>query len=287
MDAIVEARRTYAHALVAKAGVTMPALEEAFARVPREAFLGDGPWLVGEPGSGTYVATPDASPVHLYRDVLIAIDAARELNNGQPSAHVKWIAAAAPAPGESVFHLGTGTGYYTAILAELVGPRGHVVGCEIAPGLAARARANLAPWPWASVIDGDGTSTGGMHDVIYVSAGATHPRREWLDALTPAGRLVMPITVHSPRFPSHGVGWMVRIDRTAPVVDRRDGGPWPLTMVTQAGFIDCANTRDESLEPALRRMFAITDPLVVVREAHAPGDACIVHTAGCCIQRAQ
>ena len=281
--------------------MTMPAIADAFARVPREAFLGDGPWLIGEPGSGTYVATPDASPVHLYRDVLIAIDAARELNNGQPSAHVKWIAAAAPAPGESAFHLGTGTGYYTAILAELVGPRGRVVGCEIDPALAARARANLAAWPWASVIDGDGTATGGMHDVIYVSAGATHPRREWLDALTPGGRLVMPITVHSPRFPSHGVGLMVRIDRPAPpsggadargspVIERPappSGGPWPLTTVTQAGFIDCANTRDESLEPALRRMFAITDPLVVVREPHAPGDACLVHTAACCIQRAQ
>ena len=35
------------------------------------------------------------------------------------------IAAAAPQPGEHVVHVGAGVGYYTAILAELVGRYGE------------------------------------------------------------------------------------------------------------------------------------------------------------------
>ncbi len=266
-------RRDYAAALVLKAGVSSPPIYEAFAAVPREAFLGAPPWQIGIPPTMTYVATDDLA--RLYEDVVVAIDPVRQLNNGQPSAHVKWLAAAAPAPGDAVFHLGTGTGYYTAILAELVGPGGRVVGCEIDRELAARARANLAPWRHASVIDGDGSAPGGSYDVIYVSAGATAPRPEWLAALRSGGRLVLPLTVHMPQFPSHGVGLMVRIEHR--------GVSWPLTTVTQVGFFDCVAARDPALEPALRKMFAVTEPLVIVREPHAPRDGCLVHTAWCCI----
>ena len=55
------------------------------------------------------------------------------------------IHCAAPASGEHVVHIGTGTGYYTAILAHLVGPSGWVTGIEYDCELAARAKANLAP----------------------------------------------------------------------------------------------------------------------------------------------
>jgi hypothetical protein len=42
---------------------------------------------------GIYEATANADPRHLYADVLVAIDAARCLNNGQPSALARWIDA--------------------------------------------------------------------------------------------------------------------------------------------------------------------------------------------------
>ena len=40
-----------------------------------------------------YSTTPDADPAQLYQDVLVAIDASRNLNNGHPSSLALWIAA--------------------------------------------------------------------------------------------------------------------------------------------------------------------------------------------------
>ena len=45
----------------------------------------------------------------------------RGINNGQPSLHGKSIAALELKEGEMVVQIGAGAGYYTAILAELVG----------------------------------------------------------------------------------------------------------------------------------------------------------------------
>ena len=53
--------------------------------------------------------------------MLVAIDAERGINNGQPSLHAQSIAALELKEGETVVQIGAGAGYYTAILAELVG----------------------------------------------------------------------------------------------------------------------------------------------------------------------
>ena len=81
-----EARRSYAEELRSTARVTEPAVVEAFAAVPRERFVGSGPWRILSPlAMGEYWTTEDADPRHLYHDVLVAIDEVQRLNNGQPS----------------------------------------------------------------------------------------------------------------------------------------------------------------------------------------------------------
>ena len=87
------------------------------------------------------------TPARLYEDVLVAIDVERGINNGQPSLHAQSIDALGLKEGETVVQIGAGAGYYTAILAELVGPTGRVIAYEIAPDIAARAAANLARYP--------------------------------------------------------------------------------------------------------------------------------------------
>jgi protein-L-isoaspartate(D-aspartate) O-methyltransferase len=62
-------------------------------------------------------------------------------------------------PGEHVLHLGCGTGYYTAIIAELVGSTGRVTAVEIDLTLAQKTRAALADWPQVKVIQADGAHT--------------------------------------------------------------------------------------------------------------------------------
>ena len=79
-------RRAYAMQIAAAANVLYGPVEDAFAAVPREAFLGPGPWPVYRL-LRRYVPTPSADPVYLYTDDLVGIDPERHINNGQPSLH--------------------------------------------------------------------------------------------------------------------------------------------------------------------------------------------------------
>ena len=117
-------RRTFAKRITAAGGVSNPRVEAAFAVVAREDFhraraVADralGRRLSHDAGFRPGLPTPT--------DV-IGILPERNLNNGPPSIHAALIAAAtAPQLGEQVVHLGAGVGYYTAILAELIGATG-------------------------------------------------------------------------------------------------------------------------------------------------------------------
>jgi protein-L-isoaspartate(D-aspartate) O-methyltransferase len=168
----------------------------AFATVPREQFVGPGPWRIKSPMDlAEYWTTDDDDPSHVYHDVLIALDESRGINNGQPSLWVYLFDHLDLMPGEQVLHLGCGTGYYTAIVAELVGLAGRVTAVEIDATLAQRARAALVNWPQVRVIEADGARNSFEPvDAILASAGATHPPLSWLEALRPEGRLLFPMT---------------------------------------------------------------------------------------------
>jgi protein-L-isoaspartate(D-aspartate) O-methyltransferase len=116
-------RRAYAKRVMFAAGSSDRRVEAAFAAVPREKFLGPGPWQIVRWGfvsnSRDYVTTPSADPVYIYDDVVVALLPERNLNNGQPSLHAWLVASAAPKAGEHVVHIGVGFGYYT--LAHMVG----------------------------------------------------------------------------------------------------------------------------------------------------------------------
>ena len=246
-------RRTYAKQVLAEAQVEDPRIEAAFATVPREDFLGTGPWSIPRWLIGP-VHTPTPDPIYLYSDKVVQIVPERHLNNGLPSAHAKWIAAARPVDGEHVVHIGTGTGYYTAILAHLVGPAGSVTGIEIDPGLAARAQANLYSHPNVRVIHGDGVLTPfAAADIVYVSAGATRPPDVWLDGLSEGGQLVLPLTTNDgfisadPDAPPDRLGAMFLFERQSPDVLAQ----W----ISPAAFIPCASARDLQSEAALAEAF--------------------------------
>ena len=141
-------RQRYAEEIRANANVTTPALLKAFAAVSREEFVGPVPWKVLSrvPGQMQPQVDEVTDPAELYHDVAIVLDPSCSLTNGNPGTLAPWLEALNLSTGKSVFHLGCGTGYYTAIMAELVGPRGHVTAVEIDPVLAAQARANLSTY---------------------------------------------------------------------------------------------------------------------------------------------
>ena len=187
-------RRAYAKQILAAARISDSRIEAAFAEVRREDFLGPGPWQMFRLPSA-YVASPSADPVYVYVDQLVGLIPERIINNGQPSLHAILIAAAQIKPSEHVLHVGAGTGYYTAIMAHLVGPTGKVTAIEYDAALAARARACLSGRLNVSMLEGDGSSAPfDAADVIYVNAGVTHPADTWLDGLSDGGRLILPLT---------------------------------------------------------------------------------------------
>jgi len=212
-------RRRYAEeirdVLKARFGMALSKpLVDAFGKVSREHFLGPGPWVVRRITKnirGRFTCwlhrsdpiddTTTADPEHLYRhDAIVAIDVSRGLNNGQPSGLASWIQLLELRRGDRVLHVGCGVGYYTAIMAEVVGPTGQVIGIEIDPGLAARACQNLTYLEHVKIVHGDGGEyVAGPTDAIFVNAGTTHPRRAWLDSLQLGGRLIIPLTTENGR----------------------------------------------------------------------------------------
>lgn len=246
-------RAAYAKQILATARVSDPRLETAFGTVLREDFLGPGPWPILR-WQGEYVPTPDADPVYLYTNDLVGIVPERHLNNGQPSLHAHLIHRASPAEGEHVVHIGTGSGYYTAILAHLVGPSGRLTGIEYDGELATRARANLATTPNVEIIEGDGALIGfDQADVIYVNAGCTHPVENWLDRLADGGRLILPMTSDQ-GFASASPAQMARAGAVFRIERRADD--YFVNWISGVAIFPCAGSRDEVAERALAEAFA-------------------------------
>ncbi len=247
-------RAAYAKQILAAANVRDARLAAAFAAVPRENFLGRGPWLIVRWGTRDYVPTPDADPVYLYTDDLVALLPERRLNNGQPSLHAHLMHRASPATGEHVVHVGTGTGYYTAILAHLVGPSGRVTGIEYDPDLAERARTNLAPYANVRIREGDGTRLSfDAADVIYVNAGCTRPAERWLDSLADGGRLILPLTSDQ----GFKVGTPEQLARAGAVFRvQRKAADYDVGWISAVAIIPCDGGRDEVSEKALAEAFA-------------------------------
>lgn len=247
-----EVRRRYAERMLRGIEGDTQRLRDAFADTAREDFVGTPPWPLLGHEVGRVLAD---DPRELYRDVLVGLDVERGINNGQPSLHARCLVACAPQPGETALHIGAGTGYYSAMLAQLVGAHGRVIAYEIEPDLAARAAAHLAPWPQAEVRAVSGVAPPlPPADVIYVNAGATHPVAAWLDALRDGARLLFPLT------PDDGSGSML-------LVTRLGAGRYAARALMRVAFIGCVGARDAAASAALRAAFAKSS-IDAVRSLH-------------------
>lgn len=239
MNSVSDHRRFYAEFIVKSSGSSDVRLINAFAAIPREDFVGPGPWSVFV-GSG-YIPTISDDPRLLYQDILIGLATDRKINNGQPSLHARCLLAAAPCEGESVVHLGAGTGYYSAVLAALVGQNGSVLAVEREEDLAGRAITSLQPYANVQVCVGSAAEIAiPACDVIYVNAGATHPPDAWLDALRVGGRLVFPLT------PNEGFGVML-------LITRKNENVYAANAFVRAAFIPCIGARDDAASASLTR----------------------------------
>jgi protein-L-isoaspartate(D-aspartate) O-methyltransferase len=284
MDRLSNIRRQYAEEICAAANLRSEALVDAFATVPRERFLGPGPWqilsterslrrrLTRSPSAG-YQTTPDSDPKHLYQNVLVAIDPSRHLNNGLPSGIAFWLDALDLHPGDHALHVGCGPGYYTAIMAEVVGPAGHITGVEIDADLALRARQNLAYLGNVEVLHGDASEgPDAPFDAIFINAGVSHPRDVWLDSLKPGGRLILPLTT------DEGKGGMLK-------VERGERG-YAARFISTVSVFPCVGSRDAELSRRLRCALAggLSKSVKSLRRGgHKADGTCWLHGEGFCL----
>src|SRR3989338_696995 len=84
---------------------------------------------------------PDKLKMQSYEDIPLPILRGKTIS--QPSTVMMMTHALELKPGEKVFEVGTGSGYQTAIIAKIVGPKGKVITTEVVPELVSFAKQNL------------------------------------------------------------------------------------------------------------------------------------------------
>jgi protein-L-isoaspartate(D-aspartate) O-methyltransferase len=155
------------------------ALDAAFAAQPRARFL--------PVGSRRYADVDEPVPI------------GHGQTNSQPSTVRDMLALLDVRPGMRVLDVGAGSGWTTALLAELTGPTGSVLGLERVPALVATGAANLADAhvPWARLRQADSDRLGAPDeapfDRVLVSAMASRLPTDLVAQLAPGGVMVAPV----------------------------------------------------------------------------------------------
>lgn len=160
---------------IVRRGLEAPALLEAFRRVPRHRFV------------------PTSLRNDAYRDCPLPIGENQTIS--QPYMVASMTSAARLVPGEKVLEIGTGSGYQTAILAEMGMNVYTVERIEVLSMRAQRVLKRLK-YPKIHFLVGDGTlgwTAESPFDAILVTAGAPSAPQPLLDQLAQNGRLVVPI----------------------------------------------------------------------------------------------
>jgi protein-L-isoaspartate(D-aspartate) O-methyltransferase len=152
-----------------------PKVRDAMLRVPRERFVPPDLW----PHAHDNRPLPIGHGQTISQPLIVAV-----------MTHLLRLA-----PGARVLDVGTGSGYQTAILAELVA---EVVTIEVVEPLARDARARLEALGYGNIEYHVGDGAAGWaprapYDGILVSAAAPTIPPALLEQLRPGGRLVIPL----------------------------------------------------------------------------------------------
>lgn len=279
-----QARQAYVAEIRLDGGAQRPDVRRVFATVPREHFYGPGPWRFAlrsmeAAQSSTYLTTDDADPCSIYRNASIPLDESRQLLSGHPGLVARYLDHLAVQHGEHVLHLGSGSGYFTALLAELVGPTGRVEATEADPRLATLAQTNLADRSNVTLVNTTSTpGEDGCADAMLMSFGVTHIEPQWLDRLRDGGRLLVSLTV--PMGPTQGFGLLFKVTR--------ESETFKATLLQPTAGFSGVGVRDATMEQLLAQAMqtgAIAQATEMRRDVHAPTSTCVLHRDGACLSR--
>jgi protein-L-isoaspartate(D-aspartate) O-methyltransferase len=136
--------------------------------------------------------------------------------------------------GDSVLEIGTGSGYSTALLANLVGSTGKIVSIDIVPELVTRASSIFTEQglEYVKVMQGDGRK-GAIHEgpfdriILWATAACIHS--ELIEQLSSDGIMVAPINL----LPLLGSTVVVRLKRSDGILIGE--------RITPGGFVNLSN----------------------------------------------
>lgn len=105
-----------------------------------------------------------------------------------------------PKKGEKILEIGSGSGWQTALLSDIVGNKGKITAIERIPELVEDAKKHLARYPRLKtrfeMLEGDaskGYEPNAPYDKIIAAASADKLPKEWKDQLKIGGIIVAPV----------------------------------------------------------------------------------------------
>jgi len=164
--------------LVLESNIKNEIIKKAFLTVKREKFL------------------PNHQKIHAYHDRPL------EIGNGQTISAPHMVAIMCESldihKGHKILEIGAGSGYHAAIVAQLVGEKGHVYTIERFEELASNAEHNLrsSGTTNTTVVVGDGSkglTDYAPYDRIYVTCAAPSIPQPLIDQLKDFGKLLIPV----------------------------------------------------------------------------------------------
>jgi protein-L-isoaspartate(D-aspartate) O-methyltransferase len=238
----------YVSDLVSSGAVTSEAVKRAFSRVKRHRFLDHWYRLEGGAQQIEWALVPfdrdrpdDASLEQIYSDrsLVTRIDGFCATSSTTAPQLMAWMLEALELrPGLRVLEIGTGTGYNTALLAELVGDPGLVYTMELQQEVVDQARLSLEAEGYGGVhaVAGDGFHgfpTGAPYDRIIATVGCSDVSPRWVEQLAEDGIMVVPLQ-HGASHP------LIRVTRSR--ADRALGRVVGSSQFMDvAGMLACAN----------------------------------------------
>ncbi|BCX05612.1 MAG: hypothetical protein KatS3mg053_3550 [Candidatus Roseilinea sp.] len=196
----IRLRNAMVNRLVRAGRVRDAGIEAAFRATPRHRFVPTVPLHRAYADEAIVTKQAEGQPVSSI---------------SQPAMIAIMLEQLALQPGQRVLEIGAGTGYTAALMAHIVGERGHVVTMDIDADLVAGAQAHLAAVGCAErvqVICGDGAvgwPPGAPYDRIILAVGATDIAPAWREQLVPGGRIVLPLDLRN-----NGVQFSIAFDST-------------------------------------------------------------------------
>ena len=150
-------------------------LDKAFRAIDREDFVGDD------------------YKVEAYEDYALPIGFGQTIS--QPTTVAFMLELLDVQPDQTVLDVGSGSGWTTALLSDLVGEEGAVLGIEIIPELVELGRQNIARYNFiqTEIRNADEADEAETYDKILVSAAAESLPESLIEKLRSGGTMVIPI----------------------------------------------------------------------------------------------